>query len=249
MPPVAFPMAFVPVSKRSSSGSRIHSISSSSFNIIPALCLVNKILNSNMGIELFFVFNGLPWKKERPFSVEDRRPLIRNQAWDSYAAGKSDLAMSQWSIAGSVALNDLIPIALQILDEFDIPYVRAPYSSLGQLSYLDQQRLGYFHAVFAGSEFLLFPTTEMCITQIDFQKSSFIFMDKRMILQQLMCSADQFMVSTYLTFIVLTCSIIYLNMFRIWVCWRGLIISPHFLHFWMAAQEVFHFNVRCFIPL
>lgn len=42
------------------------------------------------GIIPFFVFNGLPWKRDKPFSAEDYRPAKRAKAWDDYEQGREN---------------------------------------------------------------------------------------------------------------------------------------------------------------
>jgi hypothetical protein len=49
-----------------------------------------------------FVFNGLPQplRKDKPFSVEDRRPVSRQQGWDYYSKGQVDNAYASWTSSG-----------------------------------------------------------------------------------------------------------------------------------------------------
>ena len=120
--------------------------------------LIDELKNyKSLSVQLFFVFNGLPWKKEKPFSFDDRRPIARQQGWDYLAAGRTDAAFSTWSNASSVPHNDLLVLVMEVLDDLGVEYIRAPYSALAQLAYMDKHSdLGYFDAVIAGSEYLLF---------------------------------------------------------------------------------------------
>ena len=149
-------------------------------------------------VQLFLVFNGLQWRRgaqEKPFAFEDRRPLARQQAWDFYAQGKTDAALSAWGSTGSVPQNDLLPVVFSVLDEMEVEYIRAPYSALAQLAYMDKHShpdFGFFDIVYAGSEYLLFDVDRV-MTSVDFQRASVTFIDKQVVLQNLACSADQFL--------------------------------------------------------
>lgn len=52
-----------------------------------------------------------------------------------------------------------------MLHEHGIDNMRAPYSQLAQLSHLDQQ--GYCHAVWSGTDLLMFGGCHRVITDID----------------------------------------------------------------------------------
>jgi hypothetical protein len=85
-------------------------------------------------IHPFFVFHGvtLP-RKERAFSTEDLRPAKRASAWDAYDKGRVEQAYSGWSASGGIAPVELVNVAIKVLHEHDVEFMRAPYSSWAQV--------------------------------------------------------------------------------------------------------------------
>ncbi|KAI9295438.1 PIN domain-like protein [Neoconidiobolus thromboides FSU 785] len=141
------------------------------------------------GIKATFVFTSLtPFKKDRPFSTEDKRPLKRTQAWEAYEKGNSELATSFWNTATSTYQPELLNIVFKTLTENNEDFIRAPYSSWAQIAYIS--RMGQAHAVLAGTEALLFGV-EKLITAINFEKNEFTFIHKSKALQEMQINDDQ----------------------------------------------------------
>ncbi|CAO3565577.1 unnamed protein product [Mortierella alpina] len=144
-------------------------------------------------IHPLFVFSGLALiRKDKPYVNDDPKIAKRNAAWDAVNAGKIDLALSSWSTSYVVHQPDLIHLVFRILKERNIDYIRAPYGAGAQLVYLERNPKQIIHAVYAGSELLVFDV-ERVITSIDFVKQTFSVISKKAVLQDLMLSDDQFL--------------------------------------------------------
>jgi hypothetical protein len=88
----------------------------------------------NYNIYPFFVFHGITVpRKERAFSTEDLRPAKRASAWDSYEKGRTEHAYSGWSASSSVAPVELVNLAIKVLHDNNVEFMRAPYSSWAQV--------------------------------------------------------------------------------------------------------------------
>ncbi|KAG0254453.1 hypothetical protein BG011_005778 [Mortierella polycephala] len=143
-------------------------------------------------IHPLFVFSGLALiRKDKPYVNDDAKIAKRNAAWDAVNSGKMELALSSWSTS-YVHLPDLIHLVFRILKENNIDYIRAPYGAGAQLVYLERNPKQIIHAVFAGSELLMFDVDRV-ITSIDFVKQTFSVISKKAVLQDLMLSDDQFL--------------------------------------------------------
>jgi hypothetical protein len=141
----------------------------------------------------FFVFHGLHLiKKEKPFAVEDMRPEKRQAAWVAYESGKVHEAAFIWLSSGSLGPAELTGAAIKMLRDLGIQCMRAPFSSWAQLSYMDLSPNGHFHAIYAGSELLMFKSDRI-IVNIDFNNHSFEWLDKNTILQSLELTEDMFL--------------------------------------------------------
>jgi hypothetical protein len=141
----------------------------------------------------FFVFNGLHIiRQEKPFSKDDLRPEKRRKAWITYENGNIDEAAYCWSISGSIGAVELSGPVIKILKEHGISCMRAPYSSWAQLSYMALSSNGHFNGIYAGSELLMFKN-ERIIVNMDFNKSSFEWLDKNAILKSLELTEDMFL--------------------------------------------------------
>ncbi|KAF9188053.1 hypothetical protein BGZ50_001569 [Haplosporangium sp. Z 11] len=144
-------------------------------------------------IHPLFVFSGLALiRKDKPYVNDDAKIAKRNAAWDAVNSGKMELALSSWGTSHVVRLPDLIHLVFRILKENNIDYIRAPYGAGAQLVYLERNPKQIIHAVFAGSELLMFDVDRV-ITSIDFVKQTFSVISKKAVLQDLMLSDDQFL--------------------------------------------------------
>jgi len=156
--------------------------------------IINKELDSfkAYGITPFFVFNGLAVKRDKPFSFEDLRPSKRDMAWSSYQSGRYDAAQDSWLKSNSLNQTDYIQLVFQILNEAGVEFMRAPYSVWGQLTYLEQHPKQLVHAVYAGSEMIMWDVDRV-ILSFDFVHGTFSFIDKVRVLNDLGVSPDTFL--------------------------------------------------------
>ncbi|KAG9301630.1 hypothetical protein G9A89_016700 [Geosiphon pyriformis] len=156
---------------------------------------IEKELNliKSFGIIPFFVFNGLSViRKDKPFSTEDSRPTKRAQAWDAYEKGRQEQAFSSWGISNSIHQPDLLYFVFNVLRENDVEFMRAPYSAWGQLVYLERHPKGFIHAIYGGSELLMYDV-EKVIVGLDLEKGVYTWLNKKSILNDLAISDEQFL--------------------------------------------------------
>jgi len=152
---------------------------------------INKI--RSLDIYPFFVFNGLSFlRKDKPFTTEDTRPNKRASGWDHYERGRLESAHNTWSSSGSVHQNEFMNSVFKIFQENNIEFMRAPYSSWAQLSYLQQK--GYVQSVYSGCEMLMWcGDNDNVILNIDFDKKEFTWIEKIRVIQDLnLFHPDQF---------------------------------------------------------
>ncbi|KAI1319362.1 hypothetical protein EDD11_004228 [Mortierella claussenii] len=144
-------------------------------------------------IHPLFVFPGLSLiRKDKPHVNDDIKIPKRNTAWDAVNAGKMELALSSWSGSYVVHQPDLMHLVIRILKEHSIDYIRAPYGAGAQLVYLERNPKQIIHAIYAGSDLLMFDVDRV-LTQIDFAKQTFQVISKKGVLQDMMLSDDQFL--------------------------------------------------------
>lgn len=112
----------------------------------------------------------------------------------SYLQGYFDRALASWSSSGSMPpQNDLLGLVFEVFSERNIEFIRAPYAALAQLAYMDKSvRNAALHAVYANSDILLYDVDRV-ITNIDFERSTFRWIEKRIILQDLAITDAQFL--------------------------------------------------------
>ncbi|CAB4431514.1 unnamed protein product [Rhizophagus irregularis] len=150
-------------------------------------------LIKSYGITPVFVFNGLNViRKDKPFSTEDTRPTKRAQAWDFYEKGWVDSAYSTWAGSGFINQPDLYYLVFSILKENDIEFIRAPYLAWGQLVYLERHPKGFIHAIYGGSELLMYDV-EKVIISLDLEKGTYSWLSKKSILLDLSITDEQFL--------------------------------------------------------
>ncbi|KAG0246462.1 hypothetical protein BGX31_001738 [Mortierella sp. GBA43] len=144
-------------------------------------------------IHPLFVFPGLALiRKEKPFINDESKIMKRNTAWASVNSGDMGIAMSSWSTPYPVHQPDLIHLVIRVLKEHNIDYLRAPYGSGAQLVYLERNPKQIIHAIYAGSELLMFDVDRV-ITAIDFEGQTFSCISKKAVLQDIGLSDDQFL--------------------------------------------------------
>lgn len=81
------------------------------------------------------MFPGLSiLRKDKPFSIEDRRPSTRANGWDLYDKNRLDSALQAWGNGGGIHLADLCNYVCHILHEHGIEFIRAPYSAWAQVT-------------------------------------------------------------------------------------------------------------------
>ncbi|KAJ3358319.1 hypothetical protein GGF32_000486 [Allomyces javanicus] len=142
-------------------------------------------------IQPVFVFPGLNLRRDRPFTGEDTRIGKRQAAWEKYALGQTNSALGMWATAAP-PLSDVFPYLMQKLHEQGVEYLRAPYSSWGQLTYMVNHPMQLVHAVYAGSDLLMFDVDRV-ITGIDQDRNSFTWVDKNQVAAKIGLSKDQFL--------------------------------------------------------
>ncbi|WFC99749.1 hypothetical protein MYAM1_002494 [Malassezia yamatoensis] len=141
-----------------------------------------------------FVLNGLsPTKRTRPFSYEDRRPGLRQRAWEAYEAGDVDLAIKHLRASNSIHFHDLYRMVLRMFRHKHVEFLVAPYLATGQLAVMEAHSKQYVHAIYGPTELLTFQKINMVILQIDFARSSFQYVSKQAILRELHCTESQFL--------------------------------------------------------
>ncbi|CAG8453923.1 4770_t:CDS:10 [Acaulospora morrowiae] len=149
-------------------------------------------LMRSFGITPVFVFTGLSIiRKDKPFSSEDTRPSKRASAWDMYEKNRLDVALSTWG-AGSIPQPDLSYFVFKIFKENDVEFIRAPYSAWGQLVYLERHPKAYVQCLYGGPELLMYDVDSV-ITNIDLEKGSCSWLNKKTILNELALTDDQFL--------------------------------------------------------
>ncbi|KAJ1672869.1 hypothetical protein EV182_006331, partial [Spiromyces aspiralis] len=138
-----------------------------------------------------FVFNGLALpRKDKPFSIEDTRPNVRNMGWKSLWNGNQTQALETWVHANSVYATDLVPLVIRTLQKNGVEFIRAPYSAMGQLEYLYNHRKQPIHAVYGFPGQLMF-NVDRVITEINFEKETFSWVTKYSVLHDLRISKEQ----------------------------------------------------------
>ncbi|CAG8474579.1 15153_t:CDS:10 [Funneliformis caledonium] len=152
-------------------------------------------LIKSYGITPVFVFNGLNIiRKDKPFSTEDTRPSKRAQAWEAYEKGRVEQAYSSWAsaVSGFVHQPDLLYLVFSILKENDVEFMRAPYLAWGQLVYLERHQKGFIHAIYGGSELLMYDVDKVIIN-LDLEKGTYSWLNKKSILNDLDITDEQFL--------------------------------------------------------
>lgn len=116
------------------------------------------------------------------------------KGWSEYRKGNLVGAYSAFSSAGGALTQAELQTFLLdfLLDNTSVECIRAPYSSLAQLSYFDTSETGYIHAVFASNDYLLYPC-ERVILDMNFQQGEFSWIEKRSLLNAAQLNEDQFL--------------------------------------------------------
>ncbi|CAG8438708.1 9726_t:CDS:10 [Diversispora eburnea] len=128
-------------------------------------------LLKSFGITPVFVFNGLSViRKDKPFSTEDNRPAKRAQAWDIYEKNRG----ITWGVPVSIHQPDLLCFVFEIFKEHE------------------RHSKAYVHALYGGSELLMYDV-EKVITNIDLEKGTYSWLNKKHILNDLALTDEQFL--------------------------------------------------------
>ncbi|KAI8324081.1 PIN domain-like protein [Martensiomyces pterosporus] len=143
-----------------------------------------------------FVFSGLSIARRdsKPFANDSHRPAHRNAAWETYWQKHVEQAMRGWSSSVSQTQEqaDMIPFVMQVLHAHGVEFMRAPYSSWGQLAYLYKHESQPIHAIYASSDVLMFDVDRV-ITSINASKSTFSWVLKDNLLTNFGIGSDQFL--------------------------------------------------------
>ncbi|KAG0265507.1 hypothetical protein DFQ27_000586 [Actinomortierella ambigua] len=147
----------------------------------------------NYGIHPMFVFSGLNWTRRDKPSVNDGGKIaMRNSAWEAVNNGKLEQAQSSWSSSNFVHQSDLVHLIIRILKEHGISYMKAPYGAGAQLVYLERNPKQIVHAIYGGSELLMFDVDRV-ITSVNFEKGVFSVISKKALVHDLQLNDDQFL--------------------------------------------------------
>ncbi len=141
-----------------------------------------------------FILNGIPPnKRSRPFSYEDPKVKQRHRAWEAYENGDVDAAHSLLSASNSVHHPDLYRAILRAFRHRNIEFLIAPYLASGQLVSMERHSKSYVHSIYGASEILLFDRVDRLITSLNLSESTFQFVSKQAILNELRCNEEQFL--------------------------------------------------------
>jgi hypothetical protein len=88
--------------------------------------------------------------------------------------------------------SDLIHHVNDILSHYKVQIIRAPFSPLGQLGYLGNELAQFVHCIYAPTDMLVY-NVERIITNIDFFRKQFTWVNKSMVLNDLKMTATQFL--------------------------------------------------------
>ncbi|KAF9427802.1 hypothetical protein BGZ94_004125 [Podila epigama] len=144
-------------------------------------------------IHPLFVFSGLSLiRKDKPHVNDDNKIAKRTAAWEAINSSKTEMALSYWTSSYAVHQPDLIHLVIRILKEHNIDYLRAPYGVGPQLVYLERNPKQIIHAIYGGSELLMFDVDRV-IVSLDFVKQTVGFISKKAVLQDLHLTDDQFL--------------------------------------------------------
>lgn len=144
-------------------------------------------------IQPLFVFSGLSLiRKDKPHVNDDNKMAKRTAAWEAMNSSKIEQALSYWTSSYTPQQPDLIHLVIRILKEHGIDYMRAPYGAGPQLVYLERNPKQVIHAIYGGSELLMFDVDRV-VTSIDFVKQTFGFISKKAVLLDLHLTDDQFL--------------------------------------------------------
>jgi hypothetical protein len=163
-----------------------------------------------LSIKPVFVFGGVPLaKKERPLSVEDTRPLRRQQAWEFYEKSKVDQATSAFGQGTTTDINDVLRIVHRAFKHRRVEFLTSPYLAasqvchspdprchvlmiqLPQLVYLERHPKAYIHSIYGPNELFLFDGVDKIILSIDFKRLTFTYVSKRSLLNELGLNSEQ----------------------------------------------------------
>lgn len=145
-------------------------------------------------IKPVFVLNGIPPnKRARPFSYEDPKVKQRHRAWEAYENGDVDATHSLLSASNSIHHPDLYRLILRAFRHRNVEFLIAPYLASGQLVSLERHSKAYVHSVYGASEILLFDRVDRLITSLNLAESTFQFVSKQAILNELRCNEEQFL--------------------------------------------------------
>ncbi|KAJ9474097.1 Post-transcriptional regulator MKT1 [Pseudozyma hubeiensis] len=165
----------------------------------PPIALISHIENDLRALEKarikpVFILNGIqPNKRIRPFSYEDPRVKQRHRAWEAYENGQVDVTHSLLSASSSLHHPDLYRAILRAFRHRNVEFLVAPYLATAQLVSLERHSKSYVHAIYGPTEVLLFDRVERLITSLNLSESTFHFVNKHSILNELRCNEEQFL--------------------------------------------------------
>ncbi|SAM84891.1 uncharacterized protein UBRO_05917 [Ustilago bromivora] len=141
-----------------------------------------------------FILNGIPPnKRTRPFSYEDPKVKQRHRAWEAYEKADIDTAHSLFSASSSVHYPDLYRAILRAFRHRNVEFMVAPYLASGQLVSLERHSKSYIHSIYGATEILLFDRVDRLITSLNLAESTFQFVSKQALLNDLRCNEEQFL--------------------------------------------------------
>ncbi|KAK5584228.1 hypothetical protein RB653_005836 [Dictyostelium firmibasis] len=150
---------------------------------------LNKFKKAN--IKPFFLFNGLSVLKERYTPINQRSQKL-STAWDAYYRAQYSSAEKCFQDSEKNLLLSFIHFIIQYFKQKGIEFFEAPYFAGPQLAlFSEPSQKNYLNAVYGSQELLLYGVYRL-ITDIDYEKGSYTWVDLKSILYDLGLTHDQF---------------------------------------------------------
>ncbi|KAF2070632.1 hypothetical protein CYY_008056 [Polysphondylium violaceum] len=156
---------------------------------------LNKFKKAN--IKPFFLFNGLHNLREKTTNSNtfNLRTSKLNNAWESYYKGQYSAAEKYFQESHEKTFTPLlshIHYIIQYLNQKGVEVFKAPFFAGPQLAlFSEPSQKNYLNAVYGSQELLLFGIYRL-ITDIDYEKGSYTWVDLKSILLELGLTHDQF---------------------------------------------------------
>ncbi|KAJ5939143.1 hypothetical protein N7466_002277 [Penicillium verhagenii] len=131
-----------------------------------------------LNINCVFVFDGLEFGKRDHRTPAQPVTVRPEQAWELYDQQQADQVVDAFSNAGTPPPETLFKFLIRILGQNGISFIVAPYSAVGQLSYLARGPNPVVDAVYGPSEAFLFDLDKL-VTRIETDPPQFTWLTKQ----------------------------------------------------------------------